>query len=79
MRYDEVPLTELLQKRPVFSIFDEEFRHAGWLDVTVLLGSESTIKGLEDDGTVPPEVMSRIRERIEELLQSVTSENASET
>ncbi len=73
MRYDELPLSELLQQRQVFSIFDEEFREAGWLDVTVLLDSESTIKGLESDGTVPDKVISSIRSRIEKLMNDMKS------
>ncbi len=64
MNYRDTPLTELLQDRRIFSIFDEEFRKGTWLDVTALLGSESTLGGLYDDGTVPPEVLDSILKRL---------------
>ena len=64
MNYRDTPLTELLQDRRIFSIFDEEFRKGTWLDVTALLGSESTLGGLYDDGTVPAEVLDSILKRL---------------
>ena len=68
MKYEEMPLSQLLQDRTVFGIFDEEFRNAGWLDVTVLLDSESTIEDLVTDGTVPKKVLDSIKKRIEEAI-----------
>ncbi len=64
MNYREIPLSELLQDRRIFSIFDEEFRKSTWLDVTALLGSESTLGGLYDDGTVPNDVLDSILNRL---------------
>jgi hypothetical protein len=58
------PLSELLQDRSIFHIFDEEFQKAGWLDVTALLNSESRIEDLYEDKTVPADVLDRIVERI---------------
>lgn len=60
----KLPLSELLQDRSIFHIFDEEFQKAGWLDVTALLNSESRIQDLYDDKTVPAEVLDRIVERV---------------
>ena len=65
MDYKQIPLSELLSDRRVFGIFDEEFHKATWLDVTALLGSESTLGGLYNDGIVPPEVLDRILSRLE--------------
>jgi len=58
------PLAEILADRKIFNIFDEEFRNAGWLDVTALLKSESTFNDLYKDGTVPEAVLDRIKEKI---------------
>ena len=58
------PLAEILVDRKIFSIFDEEFRKAGWLDVTALLKSESSLNDLYRDGTVPEAVLDRIKEQI---------------
>ncbi|MCR5211370.1 MAG: hypothetical protein K6C41_02355 [Lachnospiraceae bacterium] len=58
------PLAEILVDRQIFSIFDEEFRNAGWLDVTALLKSESSLNDLYRDGTVPEAVLDRIKEKI---------------
>jgi len=58
------PLAEILVDRKIFSIFDEEFRNAGWLDVTALLKSESSLNDLYRDGTVPEAVLDRIKEQI---------------
>ncbi len=59
------PLAEILADRKIFNIFDEEFRNAGWLDVTALLKSESSFNDLYKDGTVPEVVLDRIKEKIE--------------
>ena len=64
MDYRDIPLTELLQDRRVFSIFDEEFRKGTWLDAMALLGSESTLGGLYEDGTVPVDVLDSILKRL---------------
>ncbi|MDD6351707.1 MAG: hypothetical protein PUG16_04835 [Lachnospiraceae bacterium] len=61
------PLSELLQDRSIFHIFDEEFQKAGWLDVTALLNSESRIEDLYEDKTVPADVLDRIVERVSAL------------
>ena len=58
------PLAEILADRKIFNIFDEEFRNAGWLDVTALLKSESSLNDLYRDGTVPEAVLDRIKEQI---------------
>lgn len=58
------PLKDILSDRRVFSVFDDEFREAGWLDVTVLLKSESSLTDLYKDGTVPREVLDRIQMRL---------------
>ena len=67
MNFREIPLAELLQDRRIFSIFDDEFRKGTWLDVTALLGSESTLGGLYEDGTVPTEVLDNILKRLRAL------------
>ena len=59
-----MPLSALLSDRRVFGIFDEEFHRHTWLDVTALLGSESTLGGLYSDGIVPSEVLDRIVKRL---------------
>ncbi len=64
MNYRNCPLSELLQNREIFSVFDEEFQKDTWLDVTALLGSESTIDQLYGDGTVPAETLDRIVARL---------------
>ncbi len=65
MDYKKVPLSELLSDRRIFNIFDEEFRKAKWLDVTALLGSESTLGGLYSDGIVPADVLDSIIKRLD--------------
>ena len=64
MDYREYPLSELLQNRKIFAVFDEEFQKGTWLDATALLGSESTINQLYRDGTVPHETLDNIVERL---------------
>ena len=61
------PLSELLQDRSIFHIFDEEFQKAGWLDVTALLNSESRIEDLYEDKIVPADVLDRIVEKVNAL------------
>ncbi len=67
MNYREMPVGDLLRDRRIFSIFDEEFRLGTWLDATALLGSESTLGDLYDDGTVPQEVLDAILNRLRTL------------
>lgn len=55
-----IPLSELLADRAIFELFDEEFHNATWLDASALIGSESTLEDLYNDGTVPKEVLDRI-------------------
>ena len=64
------PLAEILVDRQIFSIFDEESRNAGWLDVTALLKSESSLNDLYRDGTVPEAVLDRIKEKISAFDES---------
>ncbi len=64
MDYREFPLSELLQNRKIFSVFDEEFQKGTWLDATALIGSECTINQLYRDGTVPRETLDKIVERL---------------
>ncbi len=64
------PLAEILADRKIFNIFDEEFRNAGWLDVTALLKSESSFNDLYKDGTVPEAVLDRIKEKIGGSLET---------
>lgn len=59
-----ISLKELLSDRKVFQIFDDEFRDAGWLDVTALLKSDSTLIDLYKDGTVPKDVLDRIMSKL---------------
>ena len=66
MDYKQQPLSELLQNRAIFAIFDEEFQRATWLDVTALLSSESTLLDLYTDGIVSADVLDKIVKRIEE-------------
>ena len=65
MNYRDYPLSELLQNRDIFAIFDEEFQRGTWLDVTALLQSESSINQLYGDGTVPRETLDKIVARLE--------------
>ncbi len=64
MDYREYPLSQLLQNRKIFDVFDEEFQKGTWLDVTALLGSDSTINQLYRDGTVPRETLDSIVQRL---------------
>ncbi|MBE5910055.1 hypothetical protein [Pseudobutyrivibrio sp.] len=64
MDYREYPLSQLLQNRKIFAVFDEEFRKGTWLDATALLGSEGTINSLYRDGTVPRETLDNIVARL---------------
>ncbi len=64
MDYREYPLSQLLQNRKIFAVFDEEFQKDTWLDVTALLGSDSTINQLYRDSIVPSETLDRIVTRL---------------
>ena len=64
MDYREYPLSELLQNRKIFAVFDEEFQKGTWLDATALLGSDSTINQLYRDGTVPRDTLDSIVTRL---------------
>ncbi|MCF0130569.1 MAG: hypothetical protein HUJ71_02515 [Pseudobutyrivibrio sp.] len=67
MSLQEYPLSQLLQNRTIFAIFDEEFAKDTWLDVTALLRSDSTIKALYSDGTVPHATLDRVVARLAAL------------
>ena len=64
MDISKEPLSVILQDRDIFSVFDEEFQKATWLDVTALLSSESTLTDLYNDDTVPADVLDEIVNRI---------------
>ena len=68
MNYEDMPLSELLQKPGIFEIFDDEFHKDSWLDVTVLLASDSSLRGIVADGTVPEAVVARICARLDLVL-----------
>lgn len=61
------PLSEILQNREIFAIFDEEFQKEKWLDVTVLIHSDCTFEEMAADGSIPKEVVSRIDTRLDEI------------
>lgn len=64
MDYREYPLSQLLQNRKIFAVFDEEFQKGTWLDATALLRSDSTINQLYRDGSVPRETLDEIVNRL---------------
>lgn len=66
--FEDIPLSQLLKQREIFEIFDEEFRNEGWLDITALIGSDSSIKDIEADQTIPKLVLDKIKERLAALL-----------
>jgi len=70
MKLQEMSLAELLSNREIFAIFDEEFHRGSWLDVTALLKSEGNLEDLYRDGSVPSEVLDRIKERLSDLEKS---------
>ncbi len=63
------PLSELLQDRSIFAIFDEEFQKENWLDVTVLVHSECSIDEMLEDGSVPKSVLLRIADRLDKIKE----------
>ena len=67
MQLKDCPLSQLLQNRQIFAIFDEEFSADSWLDVSALLASDATIEQLVNDGTVPEATMSRVINRLKEF------------
>lgn len=67
--YETIPMSNLLKNRDIFRIFDTEFQEVGWLDASVLLASDSTIKDLYADETVPKQVLDKIVERLNTLIQ----------
>ena len=74
MNYEDMPLCELLQKPGIFEIFDDEFHKDSWLDVTVLLASDSSLKDIVADGTVPDAVVARICDRLDQIFPRVTED-----
>jgi len=71
MNYEDMPLSELLQKPGIFEIFDDEFHKDSWLDVTVLLASDSSLKDIVADGIVPEAVVARICKRLEPIFPRI--------
>ena len=68
MDYKNLPLSQILRDRDIFVIFDDEFQKSDWLDVTALLTSDSTMKDLYADGTVPKSVLDAIDERMKKEI-----------
>ena len=64
MDLKNTPLSELLQNREIYAVFDKEFQKATWLDLTALLRSESSIKDLYTDTIVPHDVLDNIVKRL---------------
>ena len=75
MKFEGIPLSRLLKDRRAFAVFDEEFR-GEWLDVTALLSSESDTEGLRRDKTVPDRILNRIEERLSELSEVSSEDDA---
>ena len=69
MDYKNLPLSQILRDRDIFVIFDDEFQKSAWLDVTALLTSDSTMKDLYADGTVPKDVLDAIDERMKKEIK----------
>ena len=67
MDYSNKPLKELLSQREVFTIFDEEFHKATWLDLSGLQDSESSISDLRADDIVPSTVLDSIESQLKSL------------
>ena len=68
MDYKQMPMSELLKDRAVYSIFDDEFSKGTWLDVTGLVRSDATLMDLYNDGTVPGQVLDNIIDRLRRKL-----------
>ena len=69
MSLRQVPFSQLLQDRSVFGIFDDVFQKGTWLDVSVLLASESCIDDAYRDGSIPKETLDEIVTRLESSEQ----------
>ncbi len=67
MDYSNKPLKELLSQREVFTIFDEEFHKATWLDLSALQDSDSSISDLRADDIVPSSVLDSIELQLKSL------------
>ena len=67
MDYSNKPLKELLSQRDVFTIFDEEFHKATWLDLSALQDSDSSISDLRADDIVPSSVLDSIELQLKSL------------
>ena len=67
MDFKDTPLSELLQNREIFAVFDKEFQKTSWLDLTALLRSESSIKDLYADTIVPHEVLDNVVKKLDFL------------
>lgn len=65
MDFRKIPLSQLLQERQIFAIFDEEFQKSVWLDVSALLGSDCCIDDLYRDETLPKQTLDAIVERLD--------------
>lgn len=70
MKFRQLPFSQMLRSREIFSIFDEEFQKGTWLDVAALVGSESCIDDAYKDGTIPKDTLDDIVARLEQLGQS---------
>ena len=67
MTLQELPLSQLLQRREIFAIFDNEFQQSIWLDTTALLKYEGSVNDLYKDKTVPTEILDRIVEKLQSM------------
>ena len=69
MSLRQVPFSQLLQNRSIFGIFDDVFQKGTWLDVSVLLASESCIDDAYRDVSIPKETLDEIVTRLESSEQ----------
>ncbi len=67
MSLKELPLSELLQNREIFAIFDDEFNKEAWLDASALLKYEGTMQDLYSDGSVPEKTLDKISEKLQSI------------
>lgn len=66
--FEDLPLSKLLTNREAFKIFDTEFqRFNRRLDAAVLISSESSVRDLYSDNTVPKEVLDKVVEKLKLL------------
>ena len=69
-RLRQLPFSQILRERSIFEIFDQEFQKGTWLEISAIVGSDSSIEDCYRDGTIPDVILDRIVERLEELEKS---------